>query len=380
MIRIRAKRNDRQIDISFPIDESDLLAKMTELYAADSIPAQAFVTEVYEPVELSRIANQDIDLDELNYLAKRINSFSKKEMDQFLTAQHHLSCDLKKLINLTFNLNKFTLIQDISSMGAVGKAYLLNERGCLPSYNDNETNYAVIGRELIESGRGIFTERGLLFIDDKPMEEVYDGQVFPAYDYSGASLVSAEIEYNGKVETVYLPDEDIAITKALKRLGAKPDSDYVIGLDNRQISMDAWMDKIQSTVNTEGIFAANELLRVLDSECMEWDKLLAVMEYVGTERPSDIAILADCINRFEFISGAETEEDVAHYFIDNYDQYYLNINLEEFFNYAEFGEHIADEYDGKFVDGGFVCSSDGNGLDDIFELLEDNDEFMTMEM
>ena len=44
----------------------------------------------------------------------------------------------------------------------------------------------------------------------------------------------------------------------------------------------------------------------------------------------------------------------------------LPTELEDFFNYSGCGEHLAQESDGKFVDGiGFVCMAEDCSLEDI---------------
>lgn len=44
--------------------------------------------------------------------------------------------------------------------------YLLTVKGCLPADDADDPKYAEFGRELIRSGKGIFTEHGLFFADE----------------------------------------------------------------------------------------------------------------------------------------------------------------------------------------------------------------------
>ena len=195
---------------------------LMELHDDNPNDATLFVTDVIELEELSCLKDRLVNLDELNYLAKRMEGFFGDEEIRFYEALklEHFT-ELKDFINLSFNLDKYTLIRDISSMGKVGKEYLLNRDGCIPAYDEDDPQYAVIGQELLQSGTGIFTEHGLLFPDrSRPFEEPYNGKTFPLYLYDPCLLV-VEIEYEGNTEFVYLPDDDIAIDKALKRIGAE---------------------------------------------------------------------------------------------------------------------------------------------------------------
>lgn len=69
-------------------------------------------------------------------------------------------------------------------MGKIGREYLLTVNGCVPADDADDPKYAELGRELIQSGNGIFTEHGMLFVDENtPFVKDYDGQNFPAYVY-----------------------------------------------------------------------------------------------------------------------------------------------------------------------------------------------------
>lgn len=76
MIKIRIKNADHEIDIRFPISESELFAKLGEIHAVEGRDAaqSALVTDVYWPEEFSMLKDRFANLDELNYLGKRMYS------------------------------------------------------------------------------------------------------------------------------------------------------------------------------------------------------------------------------------------------------------------------------------------------------------------
>ena len=138
MIKIRIKNGDQEIDIRFPISESELYAKLAEVHAIEGrgAPQSAFVTKVYWPEEFFMLKDRFANLDELNYLARRMESFDYNEYDQFLIGITKLENPAEKdLINLTFNLDHFTLCKDVSSYGTIGRAYVLNTEGSVPAYH-----------------------------------------------------------------------------------------------------------------------------------------------------------------------------------------------------------------------------------------------------
>lgn len=378
-MKVKIRNRDRETDIEFPCTESELHEKLKSINIQDELSDAVYVSEVTYPSELSAIQDRFINLDELNYLAKRMDSFDAKECMQFYEAVKHTGMDtVKDYINLTFNLDKFTLIRDIGDMASVGRAYLLNTQGCLPADDTDNPKYATVGWELLTSGKGIFTERGLMFVSDRPMEEVYDGTVFPSYQWSGDSLVCAEIDYNGKQETVYLPDENLAITKALKRLGAPSIEVCAVGLEMFSSMEDDWADRIQEIINKEGVFEANGLLRSLGSLDADWDKLTALVDSMGAKTAANIAILADHIDDFGFIGDVDSPDEVGHYFVENDDDYGIHPDMEEFFDFSGFGEFIADEKAGKFISGGFIYYDGPGQLEDLLESLDSEGEKMNM--
>ena len=189
MIKIRIRNDEYETDLRFPISESELFAKLGEIHALkdrDSSQA-ALVSEVYWPEEFTMLKDRYANLDELNDLAKRMESFFDLEMDQFFIGISKMdNPDVKDLINLTFNLNRFTLCQDISNYGKIGREYVLNTEGSVPANDEDDPKYAAIGKELIEKGLAQITEKGLRIYNPlEELEEVYDGQTFPKYYQDG---------------------------------------------------------------------------------------------------------------------------------------------------------------------------------------------------
>ena len=72
MIKIRIRNAGHEIDVCFPISESELFAKLAEIHAVEgrNDAQSAYVTEVYWPEEFSALKNWYVNLDELNYLAR----------------------------------------------------------------------------------------------------------------------------------------------------------------------------------------------------------------------------------------------------------------------------------------------------------------------
>ena len=339
-----------------------------------------YVKSIDYPAVLSVLKGKTVNLDELNYLARRIECFFDDEMNQFEIAVEREQADnLKDLINLTFNLDKFTLITDISDMAKVGREYVLNTEGAVPADSKYDEKYAQAGMDLLNSGRGVFTPKGLLFREDKPLEELYDGQVFPYFAYN-ASIVDIEIEYNGKSEMVFLPDSELAFGKALNRLGAPDLEACECSLELTDPKYSKLVDSFNEVFEKDGINELNSILKTLDEYDIDPNKVAALLEYTGVSSASDVNVLMDSVDDFEFITDIDEGDydDVGRYYLFHSDYYILSEDLEEYFDFEAFGKDIADEHSGQFVSGGFIYYKEYSGLDDILDQLDTADSSMRM--
>ena len=280
---------------------------------------------------------------------------------------------MKDLINLSFNLDKYTLIQDVTNMSRVGREYLLNRDGCIPAHDEDDPKYAVIGRELLQSGTGVFTENGLLFPDrSRPFEEVYNGKNFPPYLYDQCLLVG-EIEYEGNIEFVYLPDDNMVIDKALKRIGAKSPEDCSIILSDFCDDHKKMIGLFQSVLGSEGIYEVNHLAQTVNEfvDIQSLKKLSVVMEYADVSDVKSILALAENLDAFGYAKNIENNEGLGRWWIDSHEELELSIELEAYFDYAQYGEEIHREHSGKFLaDGGYVYMKNGQSLENILDMEE----------
>lgn len=381
MIKIRIKNGDHEIDIRFPISESELYAKLAEVHAIEGrdAPQSAFVTEVYWPEEFFMLKDRFANLDELNYLARRMESFDYNKYDQFLVGITKLENPTEKdLINLTFNLDHFTLCKDVSSYGTIGRTYVLNTEGSIPTYDEDDPKYAAIGKNLIDRGLTQITAKGLLIYNPfDGLTEVYNGQTFPEYFYEN-TLASAEVSYNSRAELLLLPGEEIAIKKALARLGAPSDSDCEIGFYLNQGENSAWEKRIEGIIRSEGLYKTNNMLHSLDTDDMDWGKLTAAVELADVQSAANIAAVAEHLEEFGFLPDVRNESDIGHFLVDNVDEYTMSIEMEEYFDFPGFGEYFAEKHDGQFVNGGFVYFDSDRTLDEFLEELEPEDESINM--
>lgn len=366
MIKLKIKYGNSQTDLRFPCKETEMSAALERIHAEDVTPLELYVTEVVFPEELGCLQDRFVNLDEVNFLGKRMDGFFGDEEYQFYEAMKSEGFDtLPDLINLSFNLNRYPLIRDISDMGKIGREYLLTVKGCLPADDEDDPKYAEFGRKLIQSGKGVFTEHGLLFVDEStPFQKLYDGQVFPPYVYDSYVLCIARADYNGKSEYLYLPCEEKAIDKALARLGTALEN-AKITLEDFSVNNPKWFERFKQIAADEGVYELNGLTNAINSADTDLKKLWLVAEYAEVEDSGQLARLAENIGCFKVIEDVSDYEDVGRYIVDNNNCYALHPELEDYFDFNGFGEHIAEEYGGKFVGGNFIYNDTDTSLLDI---------------
>ena len=175
--------------IPFPVPH-DQYAHCMELLAAleigDAVKADCKVEEVDSFFSvLKRTEMLTVNVEELNYLAKRLDSFDTGEAAQFQAMAHKLELfELKDLINLTFCCQQATVITDFSdlALGAhtpedYGK-YMIQQSGRF-EYDENLDafyDYEKYGTERMNAEDGMFTDRGYIAYKGYiSMEEVMNG-------------------------------------------------------------------------------------------------------------------------------------------------------------------------------------------------------------
>lgn len=382
MIKLRIGTNENSADIELPAADEYLRSVLLhDLHAASTyINRPNYVEEVDYPTQLSFLAGKQVNLDELNYLAKRLDSFTDDEKSQYFAAvQHEGFRNMKSLINLTFNLDKYTLITDVSSPMAIGKAYTLNTEGAIPTDHSRDAEYDSIGRDIISGKKGDLTEYGLLIVSDKPFEQFYDGKTFPLYDHYG-SILFMGIKYNDREEGVSIAEDPGSIITAVNRLGAEKVSDCNVYILEYDPKLEPVMDRLKEVLEKEGLIPLAKVARKIFEGKIDVAKLNAVADFVGVYSSANLIKLADHLDKFEYMDNAIDEDAVGSYFVNEYDDgqtYYVSIEMQEYVDFNAFGEDMMERLRGKFIEGGAVCFSNDYDMDILDELEpEENSQSM----
>ena len=148
---------------------------------------------VYEStgISLENVRLDTTSIEELNFLAKRLNSMNRQEQIAFdaLTEKYFSNigrediASVKDLINLTYGLDTIPMVQDINDLEELGRFAVVNDfitdLEDVPNSALKYLDYEVIGQEQMEKDDGFFIDGCYVAVGEYGYPEVYDGVNIP---------------------------------------------------------------------------------------------------------------------------------------------------------------------------------------------------------
>ena len=345
--------------IPFPIPHDQYTYCMDLLEAleiGDAVKADCKVTKIDSfYTVLKRTEMLTVNVEELNYLAKRLESFDTGEAAQFQAMAHKLELfELKDLINLTFCCQQATAITDFSDLAAVGRDHYMNlHGGCAKTEELDALDGEETARRLIESGSGKITPYGVVYDNGMKLEPIYNGRQFPEYLYDnsgmGLKIVPAE---NQAPELLWLPASEQQIRRTLLRTGWQdPDhADYTIDVFLLQKEVGEILDEKRDSLDSlNAMCGAIAKLNQKDRA-----KLEAVIIFAEPENAGEICRLAENLDQFDFIPGVHTPKEYGKYMIQESGRFGYDDHLDAFYDYEGYGQHRIQQENGRFSAYGYV--------------------------
>lgn len=359
-IELLLQNKGMNINVKFPCSESEYQALCRELELKDNY---AFVRDVVEPKALALKKDTFVNLDEINYLAKRMDGFDQKELFSFFAAVEvgdYLST--KDLINLTFNQTCYTLIRDVSNLKNIGYNQVLSSKGCIGIDELEKMDLEKIGRELLSSGKGVPTKYGLLFRnEDVAFETLYKGKGFPAYYYMGDEVLGVEIEKDGEEDYIYFPREETEIDRALRRIGARDISECRKSIDfcGGDREWENYFNDLLQKNDIESVnaisSAINRLGANLEAISENLYKLSSVMEFTGVpfDDTAKVIRLARCLEEFEYYREIGNDHNLGVKLIENEIGAVVE-KIDDYIDYERYARDFLEEKGGEYTKNGDV--------------------------
>ena len=362
--------------IPFPIPR-DQYAHCMELLEAleigDAVKADCKVEKIDSfYTVLKRTEMLTVNVEELNYLAKRLDSFDTGEAAQFQAMAHKLELfELKDLINLTFCCQQATVITDFSDLAAIGRDHYMNLHGGSAKTEELDAlDSEATARRLIGSGSGTITPYGVVYDNGMKLEQVYDGRFFPCYYYEPNAITVAvtaksEPEDTEHITWLYLPMAQEEIDRTLQRAGITDPADIRLRLEDTQLpdEVDVLLDMEQESL--ADLNALAQAADALSSDDMK--KLGAVVTLAKPQNAEQVKNLVENLDLFDFAPGAHSPAEYGKYMIQRSGHFDYDENLDEFYDYEGYALQRMNEEDGIFTDRGYIAYKGYTSLAEIMD-------------
>ena len=366
-----------QVTISFPIPVGQYNKTIEMLQAIDldfSVNRDCKVDELNSRYRvLNSIQGTLVNVDNLDYLAKRLDGFCSGEVSQFQAMAHKLGLnDITDFINLTYCCQRTTVITDFSDLEQIGKNHAITMNGGAMPMNQYQ---AVDGRkdalQLIQGGGETVTPFGVVYDNGMKLEPVYNGHQFPVYPYDGLFMVLEVTPKRGLAEGknpeyLYLPAAEHQIERTLLRIGVTSPHDVQIRIDCNELP-----EKVDKALDIEHLSgddlpALNRMCRVIEPLTeADMEKLNAVVLMAGPRDIDEVYALVQNLDQFDFVPCVQTPEEYGRYMIQESGRFEFDENLDSFYNYKQYGEQQLQLEDGQFNKYGYVAYHGTMSLEEL---------------
>ena len=324
---------------------------------------------------LVRMTGTMANVDELDWLGKQLESFDRYELLQFNAAVERFGLSAAdELIDLSFCAREVTVVSDFKDLELVGKRHYLTVHGAC----DSEALENLDGKEtalaLISGQPGYVTRYGVVYDNGIKLEQAYDRKHQPPIWMPESCIMELKIRATGeddpkKQEWVQLPTSQIKLERVTLRAGIAS-----CGEMQMLFSGSRFPDAVDCALNfeQESPFELNQLCRAcLNFKEQNFVKLGAVCQMAKPTCAANIRQLAENLDQFDFAPNVHTPEELGKYMIQQSGHYEYDENLEDFYNYGDYGVKRMLQEDGVFVDRGYVSY---HGTLTLEELMQDDPE------
>ena len=377
-LKNRSSAHFAPVTITFPIPEDQyeqaiLALKKSQIGDAGVQDCLIDNVRAVNYPALVRMTGTLANVDELDWLGKQLESFDRYELLQFNAAVERFGLSAAdELIDLSFCAREVTVVSDFKDLELVGKRHYLTVHGAC----DSEELESLDGKEtalaLISGQPGYVTRFGVVYDNGIKLEQAYDRKHLPPIWMAENSILELKIRATGeddpkKQEWVQLPASRMKLERAMLRVGIAS-----CGEMQMLVSDSRFPDEVDCALDfeQESLFELNQLCRACSNfKEQDLEKLGAVCQMAKPTCAANIRQLAENLDQFDFAPNVHTPEELGKYMIQQSGHYEYDENLEDFYNYGDYGVKRMLQEDGVFVDRGYVSY---HGTLTLEELMQDD--------
>ena len=362
------------VTISFPIPEDQYeqaILALEKSQIGDARVQDCLVVDVCAPncPALNRMTGTMANVDELDWLGKQLESIDRYELLQFNAAVERFGLSAAdELIDLSFCAREATVISDFTDLEKTGKRHYLTVHGaCDPKELENldgkETALA-----LISGQPGYVTRYGVVYDNGMKLEQAYDRKHLPPIWMPESCIMELKLRVTGeddpkKQEWVQLPASRMKLERAMLRVGIT-----FCGEMQMLVTDSRFPDEVICALNFEheSLFELNRLCQICSNFTeQDFEKLGAVCQLAKPTCAENLRHLAENLDQFDFAPGVHTPEEYGRYMIQKSGHFEYDENLDEFYNYGDYGVQRMLQEDGVFTDRGYVAYRGALTLDEL---------------
>ncbi len=349
--------------VTFPIPEEryeNVILALQNLQIGDVRKQDCCIESIRAPdcPALLRMTNTMANVDELDWLGKQLESFDRYELLQFNAAVERFGLSAAdELIDLSFCAREVTVVSDFNDLELVGKRHYLTVHGAADTKELEKLDGKELAQALISGHPGYVTRYGVVYDNGIKLEQAYDRKHLPPIWMAENCILELKIRATDeddpkKQEWVQLPASRMKLERAMLRVGIAS-----CGEMQMLVSDSRFPDEVDCTLDVEhgSLFELNRLCQIC-SKFKEQDfvKLGAVCQMAKPECAANLLQLAENLDQFDFAPGVHTPEEYGRYMIQKSGHFEYDENLDEFYNYGDYGVQRMLQEDSVFVDRGYV--------------------------
>lgn len=359
LIRLKGidRKEEESIMFNFPYEEGEISNVYNQLELETSTAPNCYIEEVVYDSDMNEVLKgKQCNIDELNFLFKRMDSFDAKERKIFFSSAFAENTKtIAELINLSFNTHCYSLVSDFNNLETVGKNLYLSEKQAVAVKELEEIDGESFAMEVIKNNpNSRITPYGVLYKNSNEPEQIYNGKQFPQYHWK-ENVATVQLTVKDTNEFIYLPCSDVEIEKALMRLETPYLHDCEVTIIDDNFSKEV-LDIISAdTTPLIKIDTLNKLAgyyKEIGSHDIEYFEKL--MDYVKPRTVDEIFALADSMYEFELFDGIKDIESYGRYMICDSGHFEYDSNLEEYIDFKRYGREKMAQEDGAFSEKGYI--------------------------
>ena len=370
-MKIRIKIANDLTGLELPCREEKIAEFCKNLDITNNSKTEVTVDYVYLNDRANALlSGKAYNLDKLNYLAKRLDSFDKNELTTFYAvAYSETSNDIDRLVNHTFNTHCYSVVSDFSNLEAIGKSMYLTEQGGVTMEElDQLDGEGYFKKVLADNPNPLVTPYGILYRNKNEYEQVYDGIHFPEYLWDD-NMGTVTLQKDGFAEYLYLPYVKTELAKALERLGATSVTECGVTMESEYFN-----DEMKNILkglpknSQEEIDGINHIAqRIAEMGTKEMPYLNNLTGDLEPKTLGDLDAIFDSAYEFEMFDGIYNAKDYGRYMIIDSGHFEYDENLEEYIDFERYGSQRLQCENGAFTHAGYIVYHGYN--QDLSEIL-----------